>query len=294
MTQINTDGKNITGVEIQDYSFNKISIRAKCFILAAGGIENSRLLLWSNQKNNGKLIDPISPLGKYWMEHPHFHIGNVIKTSFKNTEYFSLSAKSQDALGILGCGLRLEVIHHDEAINMVVNLACVAPKLGKWAFNKLNKNLICGSRLIAVWEEEPIAENCIKLSNSSQDMFGIPLTELHWKKNTQDFKTARLTAEQFGRYLISSGKGRLQINDWLLKGEHFPADDELAGHHHMGGTRMANSSKNGVVDKNLKVFGQNNLFIAGSSVFPTSGYANPTLTIVQLSLRLGEYLGKNF
>ena len=58
----------------------------------------------------------------------------------------------------------------------------------------------------------------------------------------------------------------------------------------MGGTRMSKSPNEGVVDSNLKVHGINNLFIAGSSVFPSGGHANPTLTIVQLSLRLSEHI----
>jgi len=60
--------------------------------------------------------------------------------------------------------------------------------------------------------------------------------------------------------------------------------------HHMGGTRMAASDETGIVDENLRVFGQQNIFVAGSSVFPTGDHANPTLTIVQLSLRLANHL----
>ena len=62
--------------------------------------------------------------------------------------------------------------------------------------------------------------------------------------------------------------------------------------HHMGTTRMSTSSNKGVVDKNLKVHGINNLFIVGSSVFPTGGHANPTYTIVALSIRLSNLLKK--
>ena len=70
----------------------------------------------------------------------------------------------------------------------------------------------------------------------------------------------------------------------------YPDDDELAGYHHMGGTRMSDSSDIGVVDRNLKVHGTDNFFVAGSSVFPSGGHANPTLSIVQLSLRLGQHI----
>lgn len=59
-------------------------------------------------------------------------------------------------------------------------------------------------------------------------------------------------------------------------------------HHHMGATRMHSDPKQGVVDENCKVHGVSNLFIASSSVFPTGGYANPTLTIVALAIRVAD------
>lgn len=74
------------------------------------------------------------------------------------------------------------------------------------------------------------------------------------------------------------------IDGWAIGG------DEGISFHHMGGTRMAQMVENGVVDSNCRVFGQGNLYVAGSSVFPSGGAANPTLTIVQLSLRLAEHL----
>ena len=67
-----------------------------------------------------------------------------------------------------------------------------------------------------------------------------------------------------------------------------------SGFHHLGGTRMGQDEKNSVVDKNLKVHNSKNLFICGSSVFPSGGHANPTLTIIQLSLRLSDFLKYNF
>ena len=60
----------------------------------------------------------------------------------------------------------------------------------------------------------------------------------------------------------------------------------------MGGTRIGSKSSNSVVDKNLMVHDVDNLFIAGSSVFASAGYTNPTFTIVQLSIRLAEHLSK--
>ena len=64
------------------------------------------------------------------------------------------------------------------------------------------------------------------------------------------------------------------------------------GAHHMGATRMHTDSEHGVVDADCRVHGTDNLYVAGPSVFPTYGYANPMLTIVALTLRLGEHLKK--
>lgn len=64
----------------------------------------------------------------------------------------------------------------------------------------------------------------------------------------------------------------------------------LGGHHHLGTTRMGESEKDGVVDADCRVFGTDNLYISGGSVFPSGGAANPTLTIVQLALRLADRL----
>jgi len=68
---------------------------------------------------------------------------------------------------------------------------------------------------------------------------------------------------------------------------------EVGGHHHMGTTRMGQSSADGVVNSNGQAFGLNNLFVTGSSVFSTSGHANPTFTIVQLALRLADQLSNS-
>ena len=62
----------------------------------------------------------------------------------------------------------------------------------------------------------------------------------------------------------------------------------------MGGTIMGENSLNSVLDKNLKVHGSKNFFVVGSSTFPSGGHANPTITIIQLSLRLNQHIQNNF
>ena len=66
----------------------------------------------------------------------------------------------------------------------------------------------------------------------------------------------------------------------------------IGGYHHMGGTRMAATASAGVVDENCRLFESPNLYVASSSVFPTGGWANPTLTIIALAERLGDHLAE--
>jgi choline dehydrogenase-like flavoprotein len=95
----------------------------------------------------------------------------------------------------------------------------------------------------------------------------------------------------FNDYLIARNRGRIKAEEWVFAKDGYPVrGDDGVSYHHMGGTRMAHSVEKGVVDAHCRVYGQDNLYVAGSSVFPSGGDANPTLTIVQLSLRLAEHL----
>ena len=106
---------------------------------------------------------------------------------------------------------------------------------------------------------------------------------LHWSLGALDKWSAIRTLEILGAELGRAGVGRVQV--LIDEGDDWP-DDLAGGWHHMGTTRMATDPTRGVVDADSRVHGTANLYVAGSSVFPTSGYANPTLTIVSLALRL--------
>ena len=99
--------------------------------------------------------------------------------------------------------------------------------------------------------------------------------------------TVRIVLEQLAKDFISNNVGRIAVEKYLYNDEEYLTN---SGFHHLGGTRMGNSAINSVVKSDLKVHKINNLFVAGSSVFPSGGHANPTLTIVQLSLRLSDFL----
>jgi choline dehydrogenase-like flavoprotein len=141
-------------------------------------------------------------------------------------------------------------------------------------------------------EQAPDPDSRISLGER-RDALGAREVEMDWRLSELDRRTIRvahrLLAEELGRL----GLGQVQLAEWLGRedGEGPSWPDALhSGCHHMGTTRMADDPGRGVVDSDARVHGVANLYIAGSSVFPTSGWANPTLTLVALTLRLAEHL----
>lgn len=296
VTALRTNGNAITSAEVSTWAGRQFAVRARTYVLATGGIENSRILLWSNHLSNGSLVPKGTPVGERWMEHPHETIGDVLLVGadpFRRLDnqqaYLSPTRKAQIEDESLNCGLRLTAKTYEGTKAMIANLACVAPDTATWVAKLFGQNLVCGLMLRAAWEQEPVPSNRIELSNDL-DRFGMPRVKLHWKKSEYDIRTARKAAERFGIYLTREGLGRVRLLDRVLYNGPPEFKDEIGGFHHMGGTRMAESARDGVVDRNCKVFGQENLYVAGSSVFPSGGLANPTFTIVQISLRLANHL----
>lgn len=293
--EFQTNGSSITGLTAVDYDGQSVSVSAKYFVLACGGIENSRILLYANAKSNGQIVKNETALGKYWMEHPLFTIGSALlfEPPQERRTFYALTTDKQRELGVLNCALRVEAnVYREKTKQLIADIACIAPSLGEWALRQLGYGLVCGVQVRATWEQEPRPENRIELSKDALDRFGVPRTVLYWTKSDRDLETLRKTALQYGEYLAQADTGRLKLDDWVLGKGDYPEDDDLAGYHHMGGTRMADSAAEGVVDRNLKVWGQDNLYVCGSSVFPSAGHAMPTLTIVQLALRLAEHLSR--
>ena len=120
----------------------------------------------------------------------------------------------------------------------------------------------------------------------SKDRIGIPRVSLNYKISKKTLETSKEMVNLIGNIFIKQDLGRIAHND-SYNLENFISD---AGYHHIGGTRMGNDENTSVVNKDLKVHGLENMFVCGSSVFPTGGHTNPTLSIIQLSLRLSGYL----
>jgi len=118
--------------------------------------------------------------------------------------------------------------------------------------------------------------------SSQRDVHGQPLAVLHWEWRAEE-EARRMRAQSVvARELQRANLGTVQVIP------NIPIDPYA--HHHAGTTRMHEDEGQGVVGADLRVHGEENLYVVGSSVFPTAGVANPTLTILALSARLADHL----
>nr|WP_282154082.1 GMC family oxidoreductase [Ruegeria atlantica] len=136
-------------------------------------------------------------------------------------------------------------------------------------------------------EMAPDSENRVTLSDKS-DPLGRPLSKVRWKVSEAELQSILKLHDEIQTLLDGTGAGTLSWDAGRP-----PKTDELpysSASHHMGTTRMGKDPENSVVDEECQVHGIGNLHIAGSSVFPTGGFSNPTFTIVALAIRLADRL----
>jgi len=284
---------------ISNKSIKKIT--ARYFILACGGIENSRILLWTRDKNQ-EFIDKDLPIGKYWMNHPWMlgGIGVIIKNKLKKKigdnflEYdgpihFAAKKELINEKKILSAAIYMNAKEDNKIYKEVIkDILCVAPEYGKKIARMVfGKDLKCGN-IFTVIEDEPNENNKIVL-DKEKDEFGIPMVKLFYKKSRYVLKTAKLFLEEFGNLCRKNDLGRIAIADNIYNLEGF---ENISVSHHIGGTRMGLDKFDSVVNKDLKMHDINNLYISGSSSFATAGYTNPTFTIIQLAIRLAEKINE--
>jgi choline dehydrogenase-like flavoprotein len=141
-------------------------------------------------------------------------------------------------------------------------------------------------------EQVPNPDSRISLG-TKKDRFGNRQVRVDWRYTEQDVKTVAESFDLLRTDLAEHRTGTLTLAPNEADIETVVRRDGAYGGHHIGTARMGASSATGVVDRNGKVFGVNNLFVASSAVFPTSSQANPTLTIVAMALRLADHIGGN-
>ncbi|MEM9055350.1 MAG: GMC family oxidoreductase [Pseudomonadota bacterium] len=144
-------------------------------------------------------------------------------------------------------------------------------------------------------EQAPNPDSRIILSGR-KDRLGVPLADLNWRFSELDKRSVKALMQTLKNEYQRLGWGGVEIAKWLddpsIKWKIDPliSSHPIGGYHHMGGTRMALDPSAGVVDANCRMFESPNLYVASSSVFPTGGWANPTLTIIALADRVADHL----
>ena len=253
---------------------------AQNVVLAGGGISNAQLFLQPRADGAVPIGNESGQAGTYLMEHPHFfRVAEIVldedvdqwpPTDFGGVAHALVpDGQQMRRHGLLGCsvGCTGKTTDHPMA-------EYLEGQYGKTFFHYR-----CDVRS----EMAPSVSNGVFLTGE-RDAAGLYRPAARCVIGAGDFLNVERTLRLLSESLITSGKGRLRINnDNLYQGAR-------GGGHIMGTTRMGTSRSNSVVDPDCRVHGYDNLFVAGSSVFPTGGYAHPTLTILALSLRLADTL----
>jgi choline dehydrogenase-like flavoprotein len=314
--------RTVTRLRVGRFENTRFAVTAKFFILATGAIENARLLLTSNNVIRAGLGNQNGLVGRFFMSHalcnPALFLPSdplLQATLYMNskppvdklrvTGHLTLSPEVQrehtllnfnavfSPIYIARTGLmslkRLMSRDFDSVAKDLKNILTDMDGVAKATYWKAFKGVIPvqAYSLTTAMEQAPNPESRVSLS-SERDAFSIPRVKLDWRLSPVDKWSLRRSLEILGTQLGRAALGRLRI-DVNNHDQSWPDVLRDAGHH-IGTTRMHLDSKKGVVDENCRVHGMTNLFVAGSSVFPTSGHANPTLTLVALAIRLADHV----
>lgn len=319
---------SVNHVQVKCLSGTGFSVSARYFVLACGGIENARLLLAPTQYRENGVGNEHDLVGRYFMEHPGL-LSAIWLPSAPQTdlrfyqENFAPGGHGVSSMGWLALSrhavTREKILNYNawpypgqgwlyldgkasldiirDSLSELEIPDDFARHLGNVArdFDYLMEHGLYNLRsrfeelpepryigLITSTEVAPNPDSRLTLT-PERDMLGLHRVQLKLQFSDLDWKTVEKGTELVGSELARAGMGRIKLvgkAKFLKSGRG----------HHMGTTRMHTDPKLGVVDADCRVHSTGNLYIAGSSVFPTSGSGVPTLTIVALALRLARHL----
>lgn len=325
VTEIVTDKDEtqIKTIVVKTLNGNMFNVNCNDYVLACGGWENVRILLSSRRVNKNGVGNCFDNVGRYYTEHPKI-LGSKLYLNSKvlkspimfwkkkiSKEGFvrltiRLSDKLQEKHSLPNSNIEVlypktlsDAIAQSEnffnslgftksAIHNFVKLAPYAFSLAE-SFERMLLNLPLRFDHGVVYshmEQIPTRESRLMLSDQCDEL-GMPKLRVNLQVSKQDKENMKKFHEVLSNELYEQELGKFVSELPSSDGEWSGLSDSS---HHMGTTRMSDDPATGVVDKNCEVHGIHNLYIAGSSVFPTGGHVNPTFTIVALSLRLADYL----
>ena len=336
--------RRITSVKVGSGE-NAFEVRSKTFVLAAGGLENARILLLQNAIQPGGLGNQNDMVGRCFMDHPSITLGTLRPDSagiFRQAGFYDQhNVDGQPIMGKLH--IRPAVQRREKMLNLCAVLVphfsslrenipavlrqlivkgpkflwqrrsasahCYSPVNGEPA-QSLRQRLLEGyySECFCGWsrlgkpekhfgefgvrslvEQSPDRANRVEL-DLKLDALGQRKLKVHWKWNEIDLRSVRRAQEIFREELAVAN-----IGTFIPTPENVGQQPRafFSPHHFMGTTRMHENPRNGVVNANCRVHDVPNLYVTGSSVFPTGGFANPTFTIIALAIKLADHLQKD-
>jgi choline dehydrogenase-like flavoprotein len=331
------NGGKVTAVRVKDAAGVERAIEGDTFILAAGTIESSRLLLHCAAEQGGGWKGGACPwrgnqnVGAYFQDHLGGKMATVLpKDTKKFFNTFCTIAKSghkyqpkirlrndvqarDRILNIQGLfAFESSATEHLVYLKQFLKAALYSRKfsgIGDFLRNSIGsaKYLVplmwryawdhrvfvpSTSRidLLVQAEQMPVAESRIRIDAGSVDRFGLPRAVLDWRLGGVELESIHAFVTRADAALRAAGIAELKINeDLAAKNPRYlgTLKDTL---HQSGGTVMGWSEKDGVVDKDLRVFGTENLYVGGSSTFRTIGNANTTFVALAFMTRLVEKL----
>ena len=308
-------------------------ISADIFILCCGGIDNARVLLASNSQLSNGVGNQRGNVGLYYQDHIGIYGAQLIPRDFAAFQHMfsNVLVGKQKYLPKLALSESLQI--NETLLHVNGNIACQSDDDSpfthlKNAYSNLRSNglgreairsIIKASStpvqllrildsyyikhrkyfpkdarffLIANCETEPTATSSLALS-SQTDALGMPKAKINWKLTELSKRSLRVYYEA-----VKTELDRLGVAQTIIKPQLLDSSEQWKSHcyslyHHMGSTRMSESPDTGVVDNQCKLFGVSNLFVSGSSIFPTSSASNPTFTAIALAIRLADHIKKN-
>jgi choline dehydrogenase-like flavoprotein len=324
--QLEADGGRVQYVDLRTLQGKTGRVVARCYVLGCGAVENARLLLVSNSIESAGVGNRNDLVGRYFMEHPDFVAADVIADDYdaileprkrvddiNHVPYLKQTPAVLSEQGALNCLIKFRIVPKadsgaEAARSIYADLVKGRPieGLGEKVWYVLTdldevvynayRVYVLGTntrpaiekvQMRVVTEQVPNPESRVTLT-PEKDALQLNRVQLDWRLTEMEPYSVDVAAKTIGAEFGRLGLARVKLDDAAVDKDK-PRNFRIS-YHQMGTTRMAEDPQNGVVDPSCRVHGIENLYVGGSSVFPTGGYMNPTFTIVALTLRLAGHL----
>ncbi|OYR41993.1 GMC family oxidoreductase [Halorubrum sp. Ib24] len=260
---------------------------ADAFVVACGGVETPRLLLLSESDDYPDgLANSSGTVGKFFMDHLFAGVGGTLdEPTRQNHVGFYTSACDQfyDEADAQTAPFKLEFFNY--AGPSPVEMALTGDDWGDALLDRLRDGYGTHVAMGGLVEQLPRSDSYVTLDSDRTDGHGNPVPEIHWRVGDRALRTIE-RANEIQRSVLEELGADIE---WVAG-----PDATGPAYHHMGTTRMSDDPEAGVVDADCRTHDLDNCWIASSSVFPTGGAMNPTLTIAALALRVADDVERRF